>query len=146
MWHRIPSVTEHINMSSVTGLIICHHLEGRWDCVWAYAYTSINDDITCHDCIKHVWMYIEYNERNKINLPRLMQEHIHTYICVYIYICVSAYIYMWIWRMDHIRFTAYDHMECIWNRICEYGCVDINYMAACHVRLKHVYMYREYIE
>ncbi len=94
MWHRIPSVTEHINMSSVTGLIICHHLEGRWDCVWTYAYTSINDDITCHECIKHVWMYIEYNERNKINLPRLMQEHIHTYICVYIYICVSAYIYV----------------------------------------------------
>ncbi len=92
MWHRIPSVTEHINMSSVTGLIICHHLEGRWDCVWTYAYTSINDDITFHYCIKHVWMYIEYNERNKINLPRLMQEHIHTYICVYIYICVSAYI------------------------------------------------------
>ncbi len=92
MWHRIPSVTEHINMSSVTGLIICHHLEGRWDCVWTYEYTSINDDITCHDCIRHVWVYIEYNERNKINLSWLMREHIHTYICVYIYICVSAYI------------------------------------------------------
>ncbi len=92
MWHRIPSATEHINMSSVTELIICHHSGGRWDCVWAYAYTSINDDITCHDCIKHVWMYIEYNERNKINLSWLMREHIHTYICVYIYICVSAYI------------------------------------------------------
>ena len=40
--------------------------------------------------------------------------------------------------MDHIIFTAYNHVECIWNRICEYGYVDINYMAACHVRLKHV--------
>ena len=81
-------------MSSVTELIICHHSEGRWDCVWAYAYTSINDDITCHDCIKHVWMYIEHNERNKINLPWLMREHIHTYIyvCTYIYMCQHIYV------------------------------------------------------
>ena len=119
MWHRIPSVTEHINVPSVTELILCHHLEGRWDCVWAYAYTSINDDITCHDCIIHVCVYIFLHQPWQIYFVTLIVFYIHPnvfnaimkrYIIVYTRICICPYAIPSTFQM-----VAYDQSSNWWH-------------------------------
>ena len=102
------------------------------------------DDLCCSMSIadsleKSNWYYIEHDV---VDTWTYVHIYIYIYMCVHIYIYMCVSIYILVWYMNHTRFTSYNHMECIWNHICEYWYVDMNYMTACHINLKQVYMYK----